>query len=71
MSACPADPGKHGGGNKVAQKEALLELQPGLCYWFKAAVSSACCTEGEQAKGCHGLSQAGQLQLFWRSLSRV
>lgn len=53
MSACPADPGKCG-GNRIAPKEALLELQPGLCYWFKAAVSSACCTEGEQAKGVMG-----------------
>lgn len=64
MSAYPADPGKHGAGNRGAQKEALLEWQPGLCYRFKAAVSSACCTESEQAKRCHGLGQVGQLQLF-------
>lgn len=46
----PAYSGKRG-GNRIAQTEALLELRPGLCYWFKAAVSSACCTEGEQAEG--------------------
>lgn len=37
----------------------------------QGAGNIACCTEGEQAKGCHGLSQMGQLQLFWKRLSRV
>lgn len=53
------------------RKEALLEQQPDLHYKFKAAGSGAWCTGGEQAKGCHGLSQAGQLQLSWRRLSRI
>ena len=71
MSACPAVPGKHSAQNRAAQEEAPLEWQPGLHDRFKAAGSGACCTGGEQAKGCHALSQAGQFQLSWRSLSRI
>lgn len=64
-------PGKRSGQNGAAQEEAPLEWQPDRHYRFKASGSGACCTGGEQAKGCHGLSKAAQLQLSWRSLSRI
>jgi len=56
MSDRPAVAGKHSAQNRAAQEEAPLEWQPGLRHRFKAAGSGACCTGGEQAKGCRGQS---------------